>query len=214
MAQEKLITLDKLSTFKDNLDIISQASLDGKVDKVSGKGLSTNDYTTAEKTKLSGIATGAEVNVQSDWNQTNSSNDDFIKNKPTLGTAAAKNSTNAVTDGSTDLVESGAVFDNTQDVYEVMGKNGAKNLLPMTLANIKAMNTGGTWSGNVYTYKNISFEILTDNANNVIGIKVNRLGTPPSNYINLFIEFSSALTGSFILTGPKRKVRLLPVASV
>lgn len=33
-----------------------------KVDKVDGKGLSTNDYTTAEKNKLSGIATGAEVN--------------------------------------------------------------------------------------------------------------------------------------------------------
>lgn len=33
-----------------------------KVEKESGKGLSTNDYTTAEKTKLSGIATGAEVN--------------------------------------------------------------------------------------------------------------------------------------------------------
>ena len=30
---------------------------------VSGKGLSTEDYTTAEKTKLSGIATGAQVNV-------------------------------------------------------------------------------------------------------------------------------------------------------
>ena len=28
----------------------------------SGKGLSTNDYTTAEKTKLSGIATGAQAN--------------------------------------------------------------------------------------------------------------------------------------------------------
>lgn len=36
--------------------------LDNKVDAVSGKGLSTNDYTTTEKTKLSGIATGAEVN--------------------------------------------------------------------------------------------------------------------------------------------------------
>nr|DAL19046.1 MAG TPA_asm: Head fiber protein [Caudoviricetes sp.] len=35
------------------------ALLGNKVDKVSGKGLSTNDYTTAEKTKLSGIATGA-----------------------------------------------------------------------------------------------------------------------------------------------------------
>lgn len=36
--------------------------IDGKVDKVTGKGLSTNDYTTAEQTKLSGIAAGAEVN--------------------------------------------------------------------------------------------------------------------------------------------------------
>lgn len=33
--------------------------LSKKVDKVDGKGLSTNDYTTAEKTKLSGIETGA-----------------------------------------------------------------------------------------------------------------------------------------------------------
>lgn len=37
-------------------------AIDNKVDKVSGKGLSTNDYTTAEKDKLSGIASGAEVN--------------------------------------------------------------------------------------------------------------------------------------------------------
>lgn len=33
-----------------------------KVDKVGGKGLSTEDYTTAEKTKLSGIATAATAN--------------------------------------------------------------------------------------------------------------------------------------------------------
>ena len=33
-----------------------------KVDKVVGKGLSTEDYTTAEKTKLSGIAAGATAN--------------------------------------------------------------------------------------------------------------------------------------------------------
>lgn len=37
-------------------------ALDDKVDKVDGKGLSTNDYTTTEKNKLSGIASGAEVN--------------------------------------------------------------------------------------------------------------------------------------------------------
>lgn len=40
-----------------------QTNIDGKVDKEEGKGLSTNDYTTTEKTKLSGIAEGAQVNV-------------------------------------------------------------------------------------------------------------------------------------------------------
>ena len=38
------------------------AYVDTKVEQVSGKGLSENNYTTTEKTKLSGIASGAEVN--------------------------------------------------------------------------------------------------------------------------------------------------------
>lgn len=37
--------------------------LANKVDKESGKGLSANDYTDAEKTKLSGIAANAQANV-------------------------------------------------------------------------------------------------------------------------------------------------------
>lgn len=40
-----------------------KSALGGKVDAVSGKGLSTNDYTSAEKQKLSGIASGAQANV-------------------------------------------------------------------------------------------------------------------------------------------------------
>ena len=38
-------------------------ALNNKVDKISGKGLSTEDYTTTEKNKLSNIEDGAEVNV-------------------------------------------------------------------------------------------------------------------------------------------------------
>ncbi len=34
--------------------------------------------------KLDGIASGAEVNVQSDWNEADSTADDYIKNKPTI----------------------------------------------------------------------------------------------------------------------------------
>ena len=38
--------------------------------------------------KLKGIEEGAEVNVQADWNQTDNTKDDFIKNKPDLTEAA------------------------------------------------------------------------------------------------------------------------------
>ncbi len=44
--------------------------------------------TGAQTTKLAGIADGAEVNVQADWNQATITADDFIKNKPTIPTAA------------------------------------------------------------------------------------------------------------------------------
>ena len=64
-----------------------------KVDIEEGKGLSTNDYTTTEKNKLSGIAVGAEVNVQSDWNVTDTNSDAFIKNKPTIPAALSKATT-------------------------------------------------------------------------------------------------------------------------
>lgn len=42
-----------------------------------------NNFTTTLKNKLNGIATGAEVNVQSNWSQTTTTADDYIKNKPT-----------------------------------------------------------------------------------------------------------------------------------
>ena len=52
----------------------------------------------ADKTKLNGIATGAEANVQSDWNVTNAASDAFIKNKPTLATVATSGSYDDLSD--------------------------------------------------------------------------------------------------------------------
>ena len=60
--------LDTLKEIADQLaddeDAVSALTtvVSNKVDKVAGKGLSTEDYSTAEKTKLSGIAVGSEVN--------------------------------------------------------------------------------------------------------------------------------------------------------
>jgi len=88
------------TTYVDNQDAL-------KVDKVAGKGLSENDYTTTEKNKLSGIAAGAEVNVNADWNAT--SGDAEILNKPTIPAAVIVDAT--PTDGSANAVSSNGVFD-------------------------------------------------------------------------------------------------------
>ena len=50
---------------------------------VSGVGGTNGAMLATDKEKLDGISAGAEANVQSDWNQTSSSEDDYIKNKPT-----------------------------------------------------------------------------------------------------------------------------------
>jgi len=52
---------------------------------VAGKGLSSNDYTDAEKTKLSSIESGAEANVKPDWSA-EAGSDAEILNKPTIPT--------------------------------------------------------------------------------------------------------------------------------
>ena len=51
----------------------------------------------ADKTKLDGIASGAEVNVQSNWTEADSSSDAYILNKPTLATVATSGSYNDLT---------------------------------------------------------------------------------------------------------------------
>ena len=77
-------------------DLELSQGLATKVDKVEGKGLSTEDYTTAEKTKLESVEAGAEPNVQADFAQTDTAADDFIKNKPVVDSALDLVSENAI----------------------------------------------------------------------------------------------------------------------
>lgn len=55
--------------------------VNNKVDKVEGKGLSTNDYTDEDKEKLSSIEEGAQKNVAPDWNA-NLGETGYIQNRP------------------------------------------------------------------------------------------------------------------------------------
>lgn len=81
-----LATLDKTSIVAAINEI--KGALTGKVDVVAGKGLSTNDYTSAEKTKLEGIATNATANAS----------DTQLRNRSThTGTQAASTITGLAT---------------------------------------------------------------------------------------------------------------------
>lgn len=122
-----------------NADITNLATKDEvstKVDKVSGKGLSTNDYTTDEKNKLAGIAAGAEVNVNADWTAT--SGDAMIINKPTIPskTSELTNDSNYITSSAVDTKISSAIA----SVYRVKG----------TVSNYSSLPTSNVTIGDVY----------------------------------------------------------------
>ena len=68
--------------------------LGGSADEIA-EGQTNKFFTDGERTKLSGIATGAEVNVNADWNAT--SGDAQILNKPTIPPAAPVDSVNSQT---------------------------------------------------------------------------------------------------------------------
>lgn len=70
------------------------------------EGTTNKPFTATEKTKLSGIAAGAEVNVQADWNQTSLTADDYIKNKPNIMTHSGGNNVSDIIFGTESKISS------------------------------------------------------------------------------------------------------------
>lgn len=160
-------------------------ALSDKVDKVSGKGLSTNDFTDAMQTKLTGIAAGAEVNVQSDWNVTSTSSDAYIKNKPSLGTAASKNWTSNISNSSATIPTSSVVY-NANEARKTteasLLNKGSKNILKITASStgIFTVNSDGTITINGSTGSSNSVLKLgkvTGSANTLVLSESNGPGT-------------------------------------
>ena len=74
--------VDNTSDADKPISTATKAELDKKVTAVAGKGLSTNDFTDADKSKLGNIEAGAQVNVQADWEAASGSPSEIL-NKPT-----------------------------------------------------------------------------------------------------------------------------------
>jgi hypothetical protein len=130
-----VITIDSaLSSASENPvqnKVITNA-LSGKVDVITGKGLSTEDYTTAEKTKVAGIEDGANKTVV-DANLSQTSTNP-VQNKTVNAALAVKQDKltfdSAPTESSTNPVTSGGVWTDQQRQETEIGAVavlGAKN---------------------------------------------------------------------------------------
>lgn len=72
---------DPLRSAFNSVNLMFEELYEKSVFKEPGKGLSSNDFTTAEQTKLSEIQAGAEVNVQANLLQEDEKADDFVIGK-------------------------------------------------------------------------------------------------------------------------------------
>lgn len=76
-------------------------------------------------------------------------------------------------------IQSGSGTPSPQNVRPISGRTQSvvtrcgKNVLPVTLAELKSMNTSGTWNGDTYTRREVDFVVLTDADGYVTGIRVN-----------------------------------------
>lgn len=148
-------------------------NVSSKVDKVDGKGLSTNDYTNAEKTKLAGIAEGAQKNVQPDWSLT--SGDGAIKNKPTIPTKVSELTNDSLYQNAAEVntkidTKLGALSldDEGTDkyfVYSVKQKNGQISVSPASFtASFASELDEASATGKVISRRDVSTAI-----NNAVG---------------------------------------------
>ncbi len=158
-------------------------------------GGSQDDYSDATfKVSKEGVVTAQDVEINgesitdkidniiddtaTDTDTTWSSNKitEEIEDKTSVTKTASGNPIEFTDGSSAPLVKCVTAIQGNQDLHGQMHPwvgGAGKNKLPMTVSGIKSVNTSGTWSGNSYTLNGVTFTILVDNADNVIGIRAN-----------------------------------------
>lgn len=140
----------------------------GKVDKANGKDLSTNDYTTAEKTKLGNIEAGAEVNDISSITVNGSAVQITNKNAevsvPTK-TSDLTNDSNFIT--SSDAANTYATKQEITNAYRYKGTVSSVSDLPSSgntagdVYNVEANDMNYAWTGTAWDPLGATFTITS-----------------------------------------------------
>lgn len=115
-----------------------------------------NNFTTSLKNKLDGIASGAEVNVQPDWDVTDTTSDAFIKNKPNIpagvvvDTAMSGSSENAVQNKVIYNFVNTSIASAVSGLYKYKGSVATASLLPssgQTIGDVYNIESSSSYGG-------------------------------------------------------------------
>lgn len=180
--------IKKIKIGNDELDVTKKQDKIDSTHKLSADlvndSSSTHKFTTAaDISKLSGIEAGAEVNVQSDWSQTTTTADDYIKNKPTIGNATLTIQKNSTT---IDTFTANATSNKTINIP-----------IPTTAADVSALPSSTKYGASISVSVNSTDYKITTTLKDQDG---NTLGT--AQVVDLPLE-SVVVSGSFDSTNKK-----------
>ena len=97
--------------------------------------------TSEQFNKLKTIASGAEVNVQADWTQNNTSSDSYIKNKPNLKPVATSGKFNDLSDKPTLSATAGKVTLSDTSGWKTECTVPKLNIVALTLSQYNALSS-------------------------------------------------------------------------
>ena len=156
-------------------------------------GTNNKVFTASEQTKLAGIAAGAEVNVQSDWNETNTSSDAFIKNKPTIPDAQIQSDWNQTNTSAKDYIKNKPNIVNSINGFSGSISTVNSKLVTTSVPNVTSIGSASTWNFSMGTGNDIHTLIITGNNS-----------TTPTLGTSITVatgSLSSSGQGGYVITG-------------
>lgn len=126
----------------------TQWSLDAKVDVVSGKALSTNDYTSAEKTKLAGLSTPATLSFANPTRSLNTAYQISAARNAIVSYSVDVTATMSLTSGQTGTVvleyaDDSGITTNVVTVSDGLSGNTGTLTIGLGLTQLGTINVGG-----------------------------------------------------------------------
>tara|TARA_A100001011_G_scaffold176226_1_gene184841 strand:- start:29911 stop:32022 length:2112 start_codon:yes stop_codon:yes gene_type:complete len=134
----------KFETTSGGIDVTGNIVVSGTVD---GRDVATDG------TKLDGISSGAEVNVQANWTESSNTSDAFIQNKPSLSTVATSGSYNDLSNKPTIPTNNNQLSNGAGYITSVSGNISqlTNNSGYVTSSGVTSVATGNGLSGGTIT---------------------------------------------------------------